>query len=384
MAEQRGRSIVGIVVIAIACALLFLVPSAWVIERGHSNWHALAAGLLVFPVLPGVWHLVGERRRKHGGAKGTLTGGDRFLMRLIAVALITIGPLLLFQRHRTWVAVKHHPAWFVHWGGGGSSGGGDLGSTLVSGVSSESRVVALVPGDAEVVVWLRATDALVKSMTKQFGGEAEQAPDPDQAQEVVMAMRRDALLLAYRGKGDVSQDEVDKAEKELTERVFGRRVHMVARNPASDLHLVVTENWSDAVGEREVNLRPGPTELLATLDRLPTDAPLVAAASKTALAGVVVDQGTANLRVADKKLVITAEMQVASGPAAAALRAAITALIDAQRKELPDSCKQAAGKLLDAFRVGGDGNRVSLDARLDGEDLVRAAFCKLGDAKSHD
>src|SRR5687767_5755071 len=103
MSERRlGRTIVGSLVIAVMCAALFLVPSAYLVHKGQSRWLALAAGLVAFPLVPVLWHLLAERRRKRNGGKSTLTSGDRFVMRLVAVGLVAILPLLLFARGQTW------------------------------------------------------------------------------------------------------------------------------------------------------------------------------------------------------------------------------------------------------------------------------------------
>ncbi len=121
MSEPRrwGRAIAGALAIGAACAALFLVPSAWLVHRGMPRWLALAAGLTAFPLAPVVWHLVAERRRARAAVKSSLTSRDRFLLRLVAVALVAVVPLVVFARGQTWTALKEHSTWFLHWGGGG-------------------------------------------------------------------------------------------------------------------------------------------------------------------------------------------------------------------------------------------------------------------------
>src|SRR5262245_49143049 len=103
MSERRpGRLILGSLVIAVLCAALFLVPSAFLVHKHQSRWLALGVGLAAFPVVPVLWHLLAERRRKRAGAKGALTTGDRLVFRLVAVGLVAIGPLLVFARGSTW------------------------------------------------------------------------------------------------------------------------------------------------------------------------------------------------------------------------------------------------------------------------------------------
>ena len=373
--------IVGGLVIAAACAALFLVPSAFLIHKGQSRWLALAAGLAAFPVVPVLWHLLGERRRKRGGVKSTLTASDRFVMRLVAVALVAIVPLLVFARGQTWTAVKQHPTWYLQWGGGQATPGG---WEVAAGeaITGDPRLINYLPDDAEVVIWMRATRQFVDSMQKQFGGEVKEEPDPDMAQEVLMATKKDgflALVRARKGFDDVKPGDKAKLEKELADKLFGgRTIPVVFYSALPDLHVVVTENWDEAVRARAAGTRPAPAELLAVLQTTPADAPLVAAARNAAVGGVLVDRGTGHLRITDNGLRFEADLQLASATAAGVLRGAIRGYFDGARDDAPGSCKEPVGKLIDGVDVGGDGAAVKLEARLGFEDLMGAMFCRLG------
>gem|GEM_PF-6460870 len=58
---------------------------------------AALVGATAYPLLPGVWHLVGElrRRRRAGADKATLTGLDRWLLRSWIVATVLIAGVWL-------------------------------------------------------------------------------------------------------------------------------------------------------------------------------------------------------------------------------------------------------------------------------------------------
>ncbi len=378
-----GRMIVGGLVIAAACAALFLVPSAFLIHKGQSRWLALAAGLAAFPVVPVLWHLLAERRRKRAGGKSTLTGSDRFVMRLVAVALVAIVPLLVFARGQTWSAVKEHPTWYLHWGGGGDSGDAP-GWDIVEGeaIAGDPRLINYLPDDAEVVIWMRATRQFIESMQKQFGGQVKEDPDPDMAQEVLMATKKDgflALVRSAKGFDDVKPEDKAKLEKELADKLFGgRTIPVVFYSALPDLHVVVTESWDEAVRARAAGTRPAPAELLAVLQTTPADAPLVAAARNAAIGGVIVDRGTGHLRVTDKGLRFDADLQLASATAAGALRGAIGGYFDGARDDAAGGCKEPVGKLIDGIDVGGDGVAVQVAGKLGFEDLMGAMFCRLG------
>ncbi len=383
-ARSWGRMIAGGLVIAAACAALFLVPSAFLIHKGQSRWLALAAGLAAFPVVPVLWHLLAERRRRRAGGKSTLTGSDRFVMRLVAVSLVAIVPLLVFARGQTWTAVKEHPTWYLHWGGGGGGSADAAGWDIVEGAAivGDPRLISYLPDDAEVVIWMRATRQFLESMQKQFGGQVKEDRDPDMAEEVLMATKKDgflALVRARKGLDDLKAEDKAKLEKELADKLFGgRTIPVKVYSALPDLHVVVTENWDEAVRARAAGARPAPAELLTMLQTTPSDAPLVAAARNATIGGVIVDRGTGHLRITDKGLRIEADMQLASATAAGVLRGAIRGYFDGARDDASAGCKEPVGKLLAGVDVGGDGTAVNVEAKLGFEDLMGSMFCRLG------
>ena len=383
MSDRRGLgTILGWLFIGIACGALFLVPSAWLVDHGHSRWLALAAGLLAFPVVPLAWHFVAERRRARAeGKKSSLTRGDRFVVKLIAVALVVLGPLLVFSPGGTWGAVKRQPTWFLHWGGGGDGDPGGWETPSGDPITGDARLTGYLPDDAEVVVWLRATGEFLASMQKQFGGKVEE-PDPDAPQEALLALRKDGFLMLVRsrkGLDEVKPEDREKLERELADKLFaGKRIKILIYSAQPDLHVVVTESWDAAVRARAAGIRQAPTELLALLDGTPADAPLVAAARNAAFGGVIIDRGTGHMRIAEKGLRIESELQLASASAAGLLRGTLRSEVDETPGKVPASCKQPVGKLMSGIEIGGDGTGVTLSARLGFEDLMSSMFCQLG------
>jgi hypothetical protein len=383
MSDRRGLgTILGWLFIGIACAALFLVPSAWLIDHGQSRWMALAAGLLAFPVVPLAWHFLAERRRARAeGKKSSLTRGDRFVVKLIAVAVVVLAPLLVFSPGGTWGAVKRHPTWFLHWGGGGGDDPGGWETPSGDPITGDARLTGYLPDDAEAVVWLRATREFLASMQKQFGGEVDKE-DPDAVQEALVALRKDGFLMLVRSKkglDEVKAEDREKLERELGDKLFaGKRIKVLIYSAQPDLHVVVTENWDAAVRARAAGTRPAPTELLALLAGTPADAPLVAAARNAAVAGVIVDRGTGHVRVAEKGLLVEAEMQLASASAGGLLRAALSGSLDDARKKAPGKCKEPIDRLTRGVTVAGDGPAVKLSAKLGFEDLMSSMFCQLG------
>lgn len=372
---------------AVACAALFIVPSAWIVQKHLPRWLALAVGLAAFPVVPGVWHLLGERARRRSGAKSGLTGGDRWLLRLIAVAVVAIVPLVAFSRGPTWRAIKHHGLWFASWGGGPS---GELGAAHIR----DSALAKYVPEDAGLIAWMRVTDDLAKALG-QNGVVDESDSDDDndddaasakkeQAKEVLFAMRGEALLLAIRTDDDgLTQAEVDKAGEQLGEQLFGKPIKLVLEHPGGDVYLVVSDTWQAAVDARAKGGK-APEALFTTIDGLPTDALIVAAerdlppiAGAPRIAG-----GTATVRVVDQGVRIDASAQLASAAEATALRTALRAKLEAIGADSPDQCKEPIEALRRAMDLGGDGERVTFTFSATGEQLMRAMFCRMGSGSS--
>jgi hypothetical protein len=302
-------------------------------------------------------------------------------MRLVAVALVAIAPLLVFARGQTWTALKQQWSWPLHWGGG--SDGSAPGWEIAAGapITGDARLINYLPDDAEVVLWLRATQEFLDAMAKQFS-DAKQERDPDAPQEVMVALRKDGFLAIVRsrkGLEEIDQEGRERLEKELAEHLFaGKRIPLLVYSAQPDLHVVVTENWDAAVRARAAGTRPAPAELLALLDGTPRDAPLVAAAHDASVAGVLVDRGTGHMRVADKGLHIETNLNLASATAAGLLRSVISSSAAEAKNKVPDSCKEPVDKLNRGIQVSGEGTRVVVSAKLGFEELMAAMFCQLG------
>jgi hypothetical protein len=383
MAEPRrwGKTIVGALGMALACTVLFIVPSAWIIQKGLPRWLALAVGLAAFPIAPGVWHVLAERARRRDGTKSGLTGRDRWALRLIAVAVIAIGPLVAFSRGPMWKAIKHHPGWFLRWGGPS----GELGAAHIR----DSALAAYVPEDALLIGWVRVTDELRDALTDDNAKRIDDDDDDDdddaaakddQAKEVLVAMRGDAILFAFRTDGDVpSQSEVDKAGEAMGDKLFGKPLKLVIDHPGGDVYLVMSENWQAAIEARGKGGKP-PQALFAQLDAQPTDALIVVAARAMPLppGTVSIEEGGAAIRVVDKRLRLESTARFATPAAAVAIRAELTTAVDGIGASLPDQCKEPIATMRRGITIGGDGDRVTITADIGFEDLLGAVFCQMG------
>lgn len=371
--SNRRRAIASLVLLVVG-AVMFELPGAWLFARGAPWWTALAVGLLVFPVVPLGWHLLGERKRKRGLAAAaasakpglkpkasTLTGGDRFKMRLVAVALIALGPLLFFRGRATWRAVKAHPAWFVpHAPPGPPSFHGD------------ARMMAQVPADAELVIWARRLDAMTVE---------DKAGSADDAKEVLIAYRAGAVLMVARGSSK-ALGKLDLAEMNAQlgkQHVIPIDGPLVARRRSSDLLVVVSEGWAQAADDRNAGRTGGPDAIAARLAAAPDDAVIITAAAPAhPVAGLSLTGMQSWLRISKLAIRIDAEFSVPDRAAGDAL----IARMEAERRELtaavPDECRpKIEGALRDIVIAGGE-STVRMSVWWKPEQVGKAMMCGLG------
>lgn len=123
----------------------------------------MAAGLVVFPVLPVAWHVWSERAArkkaledKKAKPKKT-TGIERFVFRTIVVAVVALGGLVVIARGRVWTAVKNDALWFI--------------PTSVGSLAPDSKLLDQVPPSAQFVAWLRPTDDAQATLGKLARGK---------------------------------------------------------------------------------------------------------------------------------------------------------------------------------------------------------------------
>ena len=155
------------VALLVLCVAIFDVPSAYVIANGKPRWFAWALGALAFPVIPVVWNVLGERKRRRAGAgtakpgttrKPTTTRWERICLRTAFVGVVVIGGLFGIARGRAWHAVRDHALWFV--------------PTDPGHLDPGSPLLRRVPGTATSVLWLRDTSVSEGLIGQIFPGGA--------------------------------------------------------------------------------------------------------------------------------------------------------------------------------------------------------------------
>jgi len=248
MSEARLRSrITGGALLAVAGALMLVAPSAVLRAHGAPRWLALAVGLVAFPVLPVGWHALAERRRrkraanaKDAPAKAGLNAWDRFVLRLVAVALLAIGGTWAIARGGLWPALRHHALWFTVWSDPDPIADHDM--------------LARVPASAESIVWIRpghTQDLLPMALS----GDAE----------IVLAFGKDEELMVARAAPEV----LEQLDQLSALGINGKRLARI--DAPSGMRILATPKWRTAPGAL-------PAELAELLRRAPATANAVAVA----------------------------------------------------------------------------------------------------------
>jgi len=354
MASSRGRRIGAYLAIAVACLLLFLIPSSYVVARGGPGWLAAVIGALAFPVVPGVWHAIGERRRKRRLAAiaaalktkapvktaAGLTGRDRLALRMIAVALVALAPLVVFDRGHVWAGLRHHALWFVpadaEFDGGYADGYLDR-----------------VPADADAVAVMR--DHPMRLIDRSF----------TQHGAAVFAMRGDDTMMVLPRTGAV-RELVEKVHDFLGQARWGSRVP--ALTPVVHGDVVVL-----AAGERgwgTVGTGPG-AALEAQLARTPSRAVVAIAIAPSAAAGRDgITAGSAWIAPTSTGIELGARLELVDAAAAAklvaegqtGLRSLASAAADPHSGE--PACTDAMGVVGGAVQIEQAGTVVTVHGRI--------------------
>jgi hypothetical protein len=326
------RRIGGIVLLSIACALLFLIPSAYARYHGAPRWLAAGLGVLAFPILPLAWHGLAERRRKKAGGKSALTGGDRFLFKIVAIALVAVVPIAVLDGGGLWRAMKSRATWWLDW----------TDPPAPRSPVSDPRMLEAIPGDAEALVW---------------------SLDVERLGEAVLALGPDAMMV-------VIHDEPEKLDLLRTDdlaflaQMRGYPGGVVTERPAPDLMIVVSERWTSV---------PRGGSALAGRLRAPPGATAVAVWRPTKDAPVPVVEAVGWVIDGRVEGRLTME-RAADGDT---MRRQLKTYSDELFAVLRRACPEDVGPVIDAVTVGGKGVDVRIHASLHKDRLITYLGCFL-------
>jgi hypothetical protein len=361
MSTRGGKAVFGIGLVVFGIAV-FMLASAYLVERGQPKWLAGAVGALAFPVLPVVWQAIGERRRRARLAaaktqpKGSLAPGDRYIMRAVAVAVLVLGPMFAVGGLGVLRAGWNHKPWFVP-------------DPHVDTIEGLDDMMAHLPADADAVLLVRDHDAKQanKAGVIAYGDHQLAMITPAEASDQDKAHAADALK------------SLDEQRKKLP-FVKIDPIDYVALG--DDFVGIATDKWKSAIRVAGA----GPRQAIKTeLAKAPKDA-VVSLAYVPArpvdgiekLTGWVLQAGT------NEKLTVEAELVAVDAAAADKLIDLARVGWKQQRAELPEKCHATIDKIAEGADLERKGSIVKFHVTVQPEHLVEVMFCGIKSATSDD
>ncbi len=356
MSTRRGKAIfgIGLVVFGLVVALF---ASAYLISRDQPKWLAAAVGVLAFPVLPVLWHVIGERRRRQRLAgdkappKTTLAPGDRYLMRAVFVAAAVLVPMFVIGKFAVVRAAWDHKLWFLP---------DDFDS-----IGNADELFSHVPADADAVLVIHEHDdrkgaGIIAYGDHQLAMIAPQQPeDKDQGAQQLTQFNEQRTKIPF-----VKIDE-------LAMVAMGTKVFAIA-----------TDRWKSAIKVEGA----GPRAAIKTeLAKAPSDA-LIAMAYVPAKPqdGIEKISGWLLQKAVNEKLTVEGRLVAVDAAAAARVVETTRALWKAQRSELPETCRDEITKLTDKAELEHKGATITFYLTIEPEQLMGLMMCGMKGAKLDD
>lgn len=359
MSTRRGKAVFGIGLVVFGLAV-FMLASAYLVARDQPKWMAAAVGALGFPVLPVLWHVIGERRRRVRLAaektppKTTLVPGDRYLMRAFAVAALVLVPMFVIGRFAVVRAVWDHKTWFLPDDGGA--------------IENADELFAHVPADADAVLLVREHDG--KKQSGKLGTGV-----------IAYGDRQLAIIVPEDGETK-NPSKVSELNEQRGKIPFVKIDTLDTVVLGKGLFAVATDRWKESIklagpGPRAAikhELAKAPADAMVSLAYVP--AKPVDGIEK--LTGWLLQKGT------NEKLTIEGRLDAVDAAAAERLVDTARALWKVQRSELPEACRDEVAKLADAAELERKGAIVTFHLTIQPEQLMGVMMCGFKGAKLED
>lgn len=352
MRRSRVVFLLGVLVFG---AVVFMLASSYLIERGQPVWLAATVGGLAFPGLPVLWHALGERRRRAraaGRTSASLDPGDRYVLRAIVVAAVVLAPMFAVGRLAVFRAAWDHRLWF--WPGAGDAHA--MRGPLLARVPADAEAVVLVIGDGIGALSPRIPPGLVAYGDHQL------------------------LAIAPHGTGDPDPDLAIAQLNQLRSKLPGVSFEPVIKVSESGGAVVAaTARWA----ARGLSPGSGPgRDLGRELDRAPADATVVAGFAPAAPVDGI-RRAAGWLRFVESggdkvKVVVGARIETVHTDETERLLAEARAAWTAGRLELPASCRDRADAIAAGLEVDRSATAIVLRLELESDKLGALVMCAIG------
>lgn len=334
-----------------------LFASAYLVSRDQPKWLAAAVGALAFPVLPVLWHVLGERRRRQRLAndktppKTTLAPGDRYLLRAFVVAAVVLGPMFAIGKFAVVRAAWDYKLWFL--------------PDNFDRIDGADSLFAHIPADADAVLIIRERDD-----DKKFG-------------VVAYGDRQLAVIVPKHPKFEDTQVEQIKQIKQINDQ--RSKVPFVKIDAVDAVALgtqwfaFATDRWQSAIraegaGPRAAikqELSNAPASALVSLAYVPA----------TPTGGIQKLSGWVIQKATNEKLTVEGKLEAVDAPSAERLLETTRALWKVQKSEWPEACRDEISKLADKAEIERKGATITLQLTIEPEQLMGVMMCGLKSAQ---
>lgn len=355
MSSRRGKAIFGLGLVVFGLAV-FLFASAYLISRDQPKWLAAAVGALAFPVLPVLWHVIGERRRRQRLAsdktppKTTLAPGDRYLLRAFVVAAAVLGPMFVIGKFAVVRAAWDYKLWFLPDNFDRIDGAdslflhvpADADAVLVVHEHDDNKVGVIAYGDHQLAV-------IVPKDEKFESTQVDQVKEINDQRSKVPFVKLDAVDLVPMGKQWLA---------------------------------LATDRWQSAIRSEG----PGPRAAIKQeLSNAPASALLsLAYVPATPTGGIQKLSGWVIQKATNEKLTVEGKLEAVDAPSAERLLETTRALWKVQKSEWPEACRDEISKLADKAEIVRKGATITLQLTIEPEQLMGVMMCGLKSAKLDD
>jgi hypothetical protein len=336
--DKPRRVPIGFVLLVVVLgAVMFVVPSAFAASRGAPWWLCMTAGALAFPVLPVGWHLFSERRRRARRAAAktpsttVLTGGDRFVIRCLAVGIVAVGPAFVLDGKGAFSTVANNVGWIIPptpWPG-----------------HSDAALLSRVPADAEIVVSIHK-DAEAKH------GDVDAKP----AVDAIVAYGNHKGMVYSPGDPD---GDKDVTESEINEQLdkLPIKIDRVSIYSKKSPTYVASESWRGAL-----DTATGPSaDLKALLAKAPSNAlAVIAVMPKTTPELKPIKTAVGWLVMTDDSIKVEGQIEAVDAASATLVIAGTRAAYQAQRDKAPEKCREPLDKINDKLHLDQTGATINV------------------------
>ena len=360
MSTRRGKAVFGIGLVVFGFAV-FMLASAYLVARDQPKWLAAAVGALGFPVVPVLWHILGERRRRarlsteKTPPKTTLAAGDRYLLRAFVVAAAVLAPMFVIGRFAVIRAAWDHKTWFIP-------------DPHFDSIESTDELFSHVPADADAVLLIRDHD---KTNDKLGVG-------------IVAYGDHQLAMIAPDDAGDTEHkgDKIKELNDQRGKIPFVKIDTLDTVALGKGMFAVATERWKSAIrvagaGPRVAiknELAKAPSDAVLSLAYVPAK-PVDGIEKMT---GWMIQKGT------NEKLTIEGRVDAVDAPAAERFVDTVRALWKVQRSELPETCRDEVAKVTDAAELERKGAVVTFHVSIQPGQLMSLMLCGMKGAKLDD